>query len=268
MTGVPRRPGPCPSCCGALSVSWAEATGRRAPGGRQWRGPACLRPPPTLQTHYEQYHGFVILHGTDTMAFAASVLAFVLENLQKTVILTGSQVTSQACGARPVHQAFLRPQLSPQPPPPLLLLCLCRRAGRRWSAPWACPVPALPSGGGGGGSAAHSQPCRAALPLSLSPFFPRWFPLMPSLGTWALPAPSSRPDPAPLQSQSRWNVLENHWICGGQQEKSGPCQGLHQRLTWGPHCLCWHGKGNCRSVNPSGHQGQHPTCPLGSFPGG
>lgn len=50
--------------------------------------------------------------------------------------------------------------------------------------------------------------CRAALPLSLSPFFPRWFPLMPSLGTWALPAPSSRPDPAPLQNQSRWNVLE------------------------------------------------------------
>lgn len=50
----------------------------------------------TIETHYEQYHGFVILHGTDTMAFAASVLAFALENLQKTVILTGSQVPIHA----------------------------------------------------------------------------------------------------------------------------------------------------------------------------
>lgn len=45
-----------------------------------------------LQRHYEQYHGFVVIHGTDTMAFAASVLSFVLENLQKTLILTGAQV--------------------------------------------------------------------------------------------------------------------------------------------------------------------------------
>ncbi|KAM5338509.1 60 kDa lysophospholipase [Glossophaga mutica] len=50
----------------------------------------------TIETHYEQYHGFVVIHGTDTMAFAASVLAFVLENLQKTVILTGAQVPIHA----------------------------------------------------------------------------------------------------------------------------------------------------------------------------
>lgn len=49
-----------------------------------------------LQRHYAQYHGFVVIHGTDTMAFAASVLSFVLENLQKTVILTGAQVVSRA----------------------------------------------------------------------------------------------------------------------------------------------------------------------------
>ncbi|XP_045679794.1 60 kDa lysophospholipase isoform X2 [Phyllostomus hastatus] len=49
-----------------------------------------------IETHYEQYHGFVVIHGTDTMAFAASVLAFVLENLQKTVILTGAQVPIHA----------------------------------------------------------------------------------------------------------------------------------------------------------------------------
>ncbi|XP_039732499.1 60 kDa lysophospholipase [Pteropus medius] len=50
----------------------------------------------TIETHYEQYHGFVILHGADTMGFVASALAFVLENLQKTVILTGSQVPIHA----------------------------------------------------------------------------------------------------------------------------------------------------------------------------
>ncbi len=42
--------------------------------------------------HYETYDGFVILHGSDTMAFSASVLSFMLENLSKPVVLTGSQL--------------------------------------------------------------------------------------------------------------------------------------------------------------------------------
>ncbi|XP_023561438.1 60 kDa lysophospholipase isoform X2 [Octodon degus] len=46
----------------------------------------------TIERYYEQYHGFVVIHGTDTMAFAASVLSFALENLHKPVILTGAQV--------------------------------------------------------------------------------------------------------------------------------------------------------------------------------
>nr|XP_051690904.1 60 kDa lysophospholipase isoform X2 [Oryctolagus cuniculus] len=50
----------------------------------------------TIERHYEQYHGFVVIHGTDTMAFAASVLSFVLENLQKPVVLTGAQVPIHA----------------------------------------------------------------------------------------------------------------------------------------------------------------------------
>ncbi|PNI97088.1 ASPG isoform 2 [Pan troglodytes] len=50
----------------------------------------------TIERHYEQYHGFVVIHGTDTMAFAASMLSFMLENLQKTVILTGAQVPIHA----------------------------------------------------------------------------------------------------------------------------------------------------------------------------
>ena len=41
---------------------------------------------------YDQYSGFVILHGTDTMAYTASALSFMLENLDKPVILTGSQL--------------------------------------------------------------------------------------------------------------------------------------------------------------------------------
>lgn len=42
--------------------------------------------------NYEDYDGFVILHGTDTMAYTASALSFMLENLTKPVILTGSQL--------------------------------------------------------------------------------------------------------------------------------------------------------------------------------
>ena len=45
-----------------------------------------------IEDHYEKYDGFVILHGTDTMAYSASVLSFMLENLTKPVILTGSQL--------------------------------------------------------------------------------------------------------------------------------------------------------------------------------
>ncbi|XP_059375530.1 60 kDa lysophospholipase-like [Carassius carassius] len=45
-----------------------------------------------IEKHYEQYDGFVILHGTDTMAYSASALSFMCENLGKPVILTGSQL--------------------------------------------------------------------------------------------------------------------------------------------------------------------------------
>ncbi len=45
-----------------------------------------------IKDNYEKYDGFVILHGTDTMAFTASALSFMLEDLYKPVILTGSQL--------------------------------------------------------------------------------------------------------------------------------------------------------------------------------
>lgn len=46
----------------------------------------------TVFENYEQYDGFVILHGSDTMAYTASALSFMLQGLKKPVILTGSQL--------------------------------------------------------------------------------------------------------------------------------------------------------------------------------
>jgi L-asparaginase len=45
-----------------------------------------------IEAKYDDYDGFVILHGTDTMAYTASALSFMLEGLAKPVILTGSQI--------------------------------------------------------------------------------------------------------------------------------------------------------------------------------
>jgi L-asparaginase len=45
-----------------------------------------------IAAHYDQHDGFIILHGTDTMAYTASALSFMLENLGKPVLLTGSQL--------------------------------------------------------------------------------------------------------------------------------------------------------------------------------
>lgn len=46
----------------------------------------------TVQRNYRLFDGFVILHGTDSMAYSTSMLSFLLENLGKTVIFTGSQI--------------------------------------------------------------------------------------------------------------------------------------------------------------------------------
>ncbi len=45
-----------------------------------------------IQERYDEYDGFVVLHGTDTMAYSASALSFMLDNLAKPVIFTGSQL--------------------------------------------------------------------------------------------------------------------------------------------------------------------------------
>lgn len=45
-----------------------------------------------IEENYEKYDGFVVLHGSDTMAYSASALSFMLENLAKPVVFTGSQL--------------------------------------------------------------------------------------------------------------------------------------------------------------------------------
>ena len=45
-----------------------------------------------IREHYAKYDGFVVLHGTDTMSYTASALSFMLENLDKPVVFTGSQI--------------------------------------------------------------------------------------------------------------------------------------------------------------------------------
>lgn len=54
---------------------------------REWNGIASV-----IYDHYNEYTGFVVLHGTDTMAYTASALSFILAGLDKPVILTGSQI--------------------------------------------------------------------------------------------------------------------------------------------------------------------------------
>ena len=45
-----------------------------------------------IKNNYDSYDGFVVLHGTDTMSYTASALSFMLVNLGKTVVITGSQI--------------------------------------------------------------------------------------------------------------------------------------------------------------------------------
>jgi len=53
----------------------------------EWYAMAAL-----IESNYYDYDGFVVIHGTDTMSYTASALSFMLENLGKTVVFTGSQI--------------------------------------------------------------------------------------------------------------------------------------------------------------------------------
>ena len=63
-----------------------------------------------IAANYENYDGFVITHGTDTMAYTAAALSQMLHNCQKPVVLTGAQLPIQAEGSdapNNVYHAFL-----------------------------------------------------------------------------------------------------------------------------------------------------------------
>jgi len=75
----------------------------------------------SIQSNYFLYDSFVILHGTDTMAYTASALSFLLENLGKNVILTGAQVplscarndaVENLLGALQISGTYLIPEVS------------------------------------------------------------------------------------------------------------------------------------------------------------
>ena len=63
-------------------------------GPAQWASLAAR-----VSEYREAVDGFVIIHGTDTMAYTASALSFILKNLGKHVVVTGSQVTGGRAGS-------------------------------------------------------------------------------------------------------------------------------------------------------------------------
>jgi L-asparaginase len=69
------------------SISFDEPIDSSEMNLEHWKNMAEL-----VRDHYEQYDGFVILHGSDTMAFSASALSFMLQGLKKPVVFTGSQL--------------------------------------------------------------------------------------------------------------------------------------------------------------------------------
>ena len=69
------------------SVSFDPVTDSSNIGPETW-----VKIAEVIEKHYNEFNGFVILHGTDTMAYSASALSFMLENLDKPVIFTGSQL--------------------------------------------------------------------------------------------------------------------------------------------------------------------------------
>ena len=73
--------------CNIESVSFDEPLDSSNMNPEHWATIAEL-----IETNYSAYDGFVVLHGSDTMSYTASALSFMLENLSKPVIFTGSQL--------------------------------------------------------------------------------------------------------------------------------------------------------------------------------
>lgn len=73
--------------CEITVHSFANPVDSSDMGPSEWKTVAAL-----IGDNYEAFDGFLILHGTDTMSYTASALSFMLKNLRKPVILTGSQL--------------------------------------------------------------------------------------------------------------------------------------------------------------------------------
>jgi L-asparaginase len=73
--------------CHIDSVSFKKPIDSSEMNPGHWTAIATL-----IEKHYGRYDGFVILHGSDTMSYTASAISFMLENLNKPVIFTGSQL--------------------------------------------------------------------------------------------------------------------------------------------------------------------------------
>ena len=73
--------------CAIHSVSFKKPMDSSNMNPEHWASIATI-----IEKYYEEYDGFVVLHGSDTMSYSASALSFMLENLTKPVVFTGSQL--------------------------------------------------------------------------------------------------------------------------------------------------------------------------------
>ncbi|WP_431157341.1 asparaginase [Winogradskyella poriferorum] len=73
--------------CSIETVSFEEPIDSSNMNPNYWQAIAKI-----IESNYNDFNGFVVLHGSDTMSYSASVLSFMLENLEKPVIFTGSQL--------------------------------------------------------------------------------------------------------------------------------------------------------------------------------
>ncbi|TGD58378.1 asparaginase [Flavobacterium humi] len=73
--------------CNIATVSFENPIDSSNMNIREWVKMAMI-----IKENYNQYDGFVVLHGSDTMSYSASAMGFMLENLDKPVVFTGSQL--------------------------------------------------------------------------------------------------------------------------------------------------------------------------------
>ncbi|WP_091475609.1 asparaginase [Flavobacterium swingsii] len=73
--------------CNIATVSFEKPIDSSNMNIEEWKKIAII-----IKDNYDNYDGFVVLHGSDTMSYSASALSFMLENLNKPVVFTGSQL--------------------------------------------------------------------------------------------------------------------------------------------------------------------------------